>query len=156
MNTLVVYDSQYGNTERVALAIAEAFRSAGQARAVRIDPARPLDMQTVDILIAGCPTQSWRPTAPLQTFLASLSPERLRDVEIACFDTRFRQSRWLTGSAARVMARMLEKRGARLLAPPESFFVKNSEGPLDNGELERASAWAKALASAVGLQQTVP
>jgi len=40
MNTLVVYDSQYGNTERIAQAIADTLRGFGQAQAVRVDPAR--------------------------------------------------------------------------------------------------------------------
>jgi hypothetical protein len=30
-----------------------------------------------------------------------------------------------------------------LIAEPEGFFVKASKGPLLEGELERASAWAK-------------
>ena len=64
---------------------------------------------------------------------------------VACFDTRFHQPRWLTGSAARVMAKQLSKMGFLLLGPSESFFVKGSEGPLEDGELERAEIWALAL-----------
>ena len=43
MNTLVVYDSQYGNTERIAQTIASTLRAFGQAQAVRVDAA--LDFQ---------------------------------------------------------------------------------------------------------------
>ncbi len=45
MNTMVVYDSQYGNTERIAQIIADALPAFGQAQAVRVDPARPVSLQ---------------------------------------------------------------------------------------------------------------
>ena len=61
---------------------------------------------------------------------------------VACFDTRFHKPRWLTGSAARFMAKRLSKMGFLLLGPSESFFVKGKEGPLEDGELERAEIWA--------------
>jgi hypothetical protein len=32
------------------------------------------------------------------------------------------------------------------VAPPESFFVNGKEGPLVEGELDRATAWAESLA----------
>src|SRR5262249_20859925 len=50
MNALVVYDSQFGNTERIARAVAEALGTPGQARAARIDPAYPVELQGVDLL----------------------------------------------------------------------------------------------------------
>jgi flavodoxin len=155
MNTLVVYDSQYGNTERVAQAIADALRAVGQVLAIRVDPAHPIELQGVDMLIVGCPTQGWRPTAPLQSFLENVSSERLRGVRVACFDTRFRLPGWITGSAARVMARKLQQRGIPQVAPPESFFVKGGQGPLHSGELERAASWAQVLVKAVEAPQPV-
>ena len=62
MNALVVYDSQYGNTERIAQAIADTLGEFGEARAVRLDPGQPVESQGVDMFIVGCPTQGWRPT----------------------------------------------------------------------------------------------
>jgi flavodoxin len=153
MDTLVVYDSQYGNTQRIAEAIADAMSVFGQSRAVRADPALPLELQGVDLLIVGCPTQGWRPTPAISTVLQKGAPEQLRGVAVACFDTRFRMPRWLTGSAARVMGRMVAQQGATLLVPPESFFVQGREGPLLSGELKRAYAWAQALAKASNVPQ---
>jgi hypothetical protein len=31
------------------------------------------------------------------------------------------------------------------VAPPEGFIVKGREGPLKDGELERAAGWAKGI-----------
>jgi len=155
MNTLVIYDSQFGNTERIAQAIAEALRADGLAQALRFDPARPIELQGLDLLVVGSPTQGWRPTPAIQSWLASLTAERLRGVGVACFDTRFKKPRWLTGSAAQVIARRFRKQGAALLVPPESFFVQSTQGPLVVGELERAARWAQALVNASVMPQPV-
>jgi flavodoxin len=155
MNTVVVYDSRYGNTERIARTIADALRASGTAQAVHIDPSHPVRLQGVEMLIVGCPTQGWRPTRATQSFLAGLSPAQLRGVAVACFDTRFHKARWLTGSAAAVMARQFGRMGVTLLAPTESFFVQATEGPLESGELERAATWARMLASEVDAPHSV-
>jgi flavodoxin len=155
MNSLVVYDSQYGNTERVAQTIAEALSAFGKARMVRASVAPAVDLEGVDLLILGCPTQGWRPTPTMRTFLENTSAAQTRSLAIACFDTRFHRPRWLTGSAAHVMAGKLRQAGVRLAAPPESFFVAATEGPLEPGELERATAWARAVASSVAPPQPI-
>jgi flavodoxin len=142
---LVLYDSQYGNTERVAQVIADTLGEVGAARALGLDPGQRVELAGVDMFIVGCPTQGWRPTPTIQSFLEEASPERLRTLAVACFDTRFRLPRWMTGSAARVMARKLQEKGVSLLVPPESFFVKGMQGPLHGGELERAATWARTL-----------
>ena len=146
MNTLVVYDSQFGNTERIAQAIADTLRAFGQARAVRVDPGHPVSFQGVDLLIVGCPTQGFRPTPAMLSLLEKVSPALLSGLAVVCFDTRFRGRLWKR-SAAVVMARQLRTMGVEPLVPPESFFVKamKKEGPLLDGEVERATTWARML-----------
>ena len=146
MNALVVYDSQYGNTERIALAITEALRPLGQARLACAGDGANAELRDADILILGCPTQGWRPTVKTLAFLDGIPLERLRDLSIACFDTRFHKARWLTGSAARVLAQRIERLGGAMIVPPESFFVLGTEGPLERGEPYRAAAWARSIA----------
>ncbi len=153
MNTLVLYDLQYGNTERIAQAIADAMGAFGPVRAVRVDPSQKFDGDGLELLMVGCPTQGWNTTRVMRAFLQTLAPEQLSDIGVACFDTRFHKPRWLTGSAAKVMHRMFRRMGVVPLAPPESFFVEGSEGPLERGELERAAAWAQALARAAQAAQ---
>lgn len=145
MNMLILFDSQYGNTERIAQAMADSLHSFGQVRVERVDKAQPGDLGDLDLLVLGCPTQGWRETAAMRAFLASLSSAVMRGLVVACFDTRFHKPRWLTGSAAWGMAKRLRKMGCLLLGPPESFFVKGGEGPLEDGELERAEIWALTL-----------
>jgi flavodoxin len=143
MNTFVIYDSQYGNTERIAQAIADTLRAFGQAQAVHVDPAQPVSFQGVDLLILGSPTQGFRPTLAMHSFLGTISSQSLRSLAVACFDTRFRGRLWKSSAAPR-MAGQLRTLGVEPVAPPESFFVKamRKDGPLLAGEVERAASWA--------------
>lgn len=145
LNTLVVYDSQFGNTEQVARAIAQTLSAYGSARAERVDKAHPGDIWDIHLLILGSPTQGWRATPAMQAFLNRIPSDLLHGVAVACFDTRFDRASWLTGSAAQRIAKALKKWGVPLIAPPESFFVQTTEGPLQVGELSRAEHWAEAL-----------
>jgi flavodoxin len=153
MNTLVVYESQFGNTEKVAVTVAGALRAFGQAQAVRVDPAQPIELQGVDMLVVGGPTQNRGATSGIRSFLAAIPPKLLRNLPVACFDTRLRQPHWLVGSAAGALAKTLEKMGVSPVVPAESFLVSGQKGPLVSGELERAAAWAQSLGRANGTTQ---
>ena len=148
MNTLVVYDSQYGNTERLARIIAHTLRIFGEAHAARVDPYHIFKTEGLDMLIVGSPTQAFSPTHEMQSFLREISPPVLRGISVACLDTRFRGRVW-KHSAAPYMDRQLRAKGIETLVAPESFFVKamKKEGPLLDGEMERAVNWA------LGIQQ---
>jgi flavodoxin len=146
MQMLVIYDSQFGNTERIAQAIASTLRASGEVQAMRVDPTHPVEPRAGELLILGSPTQGWRPTQAMQTFLAKLATSAvLGELAVAYFDTRFHKPGWLTGSAAKRMAGTLRKSGVAPLLPPESFFVTSTQGPLEDGEAERAAQWAVAL-----------
>jgi len=138
MKALVVYDSTYGNTEKIAQAIGEAIA----AQVLRVTEANPSDLKGFDLLIVGSPTHGGRPTPAIQD-LFKASPA-LKGINVAAFDTRH-VSKWtlLFGYAAPRIARSLKGNGGALLASPEGFFVLGTEGPLKEGELERAAAWAK-------------
>ena len=49
------------------------------------------------------------------------------------------------GYAANAMAKALLKNGGNLRVLPEGFLVTGEQGPLKEGELERAAEWAKQL-----------
>jgi flavodoxin len=142
MNALVVYDTQYGDTELVAQAIAGALGAHGEVRLILVGAAGPHGLDGGDLLVLGCPTQRHGPTPAFEALLDRLPPERVRGLPAAAFDTRYRMNRLLSGSAARSIARRLRGMGARLVAPPESFFVAGREGPLEEGELARSARWA--------------
>lgn len=148
MNALVVYDSVFGNTEQVAQAIAAAL----QTTAVPVGQVAPDQLEGLDLLIVGSPTRGFRPTEDTSQLLNALAKNHLAGVGVAAFDTRidlatidssvFRFIVDKGGYAANTIAKALDKKGSRLLASPEGFLVTGEQGPLKDGELERAAAWA--------------
>jgi flavodoxin I len=142
MKVLVVYDSVYGNTEQIARAIGGAI--AGDVRVIRAGDASPADLEGIDLLIAGAPTQGGRPSPAMQGFLKEVTESVVRGVGIATFDTRI-SAKWvgIFGYAAGKIAKNLEKKGGNIILKPEPFFVKGTQGPLKEGELERAAGWAQ-------------
>jgi flavodoxin I len=145
MDILVIYDSTYGNTKEIAQAIADALAEAASVRLLRANKVQPSDLQGVDLLVLGCPTHRQRPTSAIQAFLESIPATSLSEISAAAFDTRYHKPRLLTGSAARRVAKHLRKAGASVEVPAQSFFVVSREGPLEEGELERAAAWARQI-----------
>ena len=152
MKALIVYDSLYGNTEKIAKAIGGAI--TGDVRVLRIGEANPSELESIDFLVVGSPTQGFRPTKLVQTFIESIPRDSLKGIDVAAFDTRMpaadvgmglRLLMKMGGYAAPRMANALKKKGGNLAVPPEGFFVKDKEGPLKKGELERAVNWSKAI-----------
>jgi flavodoxin len=117
---------------------------------------RPEQMGELSLLVVGSPTRAFRPSPAVSAFLRVLPKGSLRGVKAAAFDTRIATSdiksaplRFimnLFGYAAKPIASKLAKKGAELIALPEGFLVGDKEGPLKDGELDRATAWAKQIA----------
>lgn len=145
MRLVLAADSTYGNTRRVAEAIADGW-SVGPHDPPT--PIRDLDARRLDseaLLVVGAPTHAHGVAPTTWTALERIPSDRFHDLRVATFDTRYDRSRWLTGSAAHDLEKALVARGARSVAPPESFFVVGRDGPLESGELERARAWGARL-----------
>jgi flavodoxin len=151
MDTLVVYDSKFGNTEKIALKISETLGEYGPSRALRVTEFTNDALRGIDLLVLGCPTQAWHSTPNMQTLVKALDQQEPQGLAIAEFDTRLDKPRWLTGSAAKLMAKQLKQVGVPIMQP-ESFLVTGTEGPLGPGELERAADWARELRAAFQLQ----
>jgi flavodoxin I len=146
MKALIVYDSVYGNTEKIAKAMAEAIAPLGEAKVLRVGEANPSELESFDLLIMGSPTHAGRPTSAVQDFLNKVTQQSLRGIKAAAFDTRVTSKfAKIFGNAAGRMGGHITKKGGVLIASPENFFVTGREGPLKEGELERAAAWAKGI-----------
>jgi flavodoxin len=147
VKALVVYDSAYGNTEKIAQAIGAAI--GDDVPVVRVEQADLSKLETADLLIAGAPTYGGRPREPMQNWLKQIGSGALEGRNVAAFDTRLAW-RWvrLFGFAAGRIASSLEAKGGKLAMPGEGFIVDGGPGPLKEGELERAAEWAKEVVAA--------
>lgn len=145
MKTLIIYDSEYGNTQQIAQAIAQAFKAHGDVRlATAVEVGAP-SLQGVDLLLIGGPTQMHGLSPTMRTLLDKLPVQALRNLPVATFDTRFRMAAVISGSAGQAIAHKLERNKAKLLLPAKSFFVTGREGPLEEGELENATCWVTTI-----------
>ena len=159
MKMLVIYDSIFGNTEQIARAIGNALGGQEDVGILRAGDVRPEQLTSLELLLVGSPTRAFRPTGAIKQLLRRIPRAGLKGVRVAAFDTgistsdidssvgRFFVNRF--GYAARPISDMLRKKGGELVVPPEGFFVKGAEGPLKEGELERAAAWAKKIGDRV-------
>jgi flavodoxin I len=146
MKALVVYDSVYGNTEKIARAIGEAIAPSGEVKVLRAGEANPSELTSIELLIVGSPTHGGRPTPAIQDLLNKVAQASLKGINVAAFDTRSQAKlARVFGNAAGRIAGHLTKKGGVLVVSPEGFLVTGTKGPLKEGELERAAAWAKGI-----------
>jgi flavodoxin len=159
MKALVIYDSQFGNTEKIAQAIRDKLETEVRTALVRAAEITPDYVVSADLLVIGSPTQRFHATELVADLLKGRT---LQNVRAAAFDTRFdmaevesrvlRMAVKVAGDSAYAAPRIaseLEKAGATLVVEPEGFIVEGTEGPLRAGELERAAEWAARILAAL-------
>lgn len=158
MRGLVVYDSVYGNTEKIAEAISSGIAISNEVETLHVKRVDHKAIKSFDLLVVGSPTHGGRPTPDVQAFLNKIGESALYGVQVAAFDTRFSAKdqniglRFLMraiGYAADKIARKLKALGGQLVLSAEGFIVIDREGPLKEGELERAAEWGKSINTAV-------
>ena len=166
MAAVVVFESIYGNTREVANAVAAGL--GGDTVVAAVGDVDEAALTETELVVVGGPTHMHGLATSMSRKMAVKGAEEDSDVELdpaaksergvrdwladlggggaaAAFDTRIDKSPALTGSAARGIAKRLRRRGFTVVADPESFFVDDAEGPLVEGELERARAWGASL-----------
>lgn len=152
MKTVIIYDSMYGNTKKVAEAIGESL--PGEVLILLPKEVKLSALKNIDLLIVGSPTHGGRPTPALEVFLNNIPAGGLAGIRVAAFDTRFAQEEQSIGLrilmtvirfAAERIAKTLKTKGGTFVGKPEGFIVEDKEGPLKKGELARAGSWAKKM-----------
>lgn len=167
MKALVVYESMFGNTAEVARSIAQTLAATMDVELCDVNdtPADPASSH--DLIVAGGPTHAFSMSRTatrtdavsqgaeggkvdfgLREWLNRI-PANSQASSLATFDTRVTKVRHLPGSAARSAAKVGRKHGLATCAAPESFYVEDVNGPLLEGEAERASEWARSLSTLV-------
>ena len=124
---MVIYDSKFGNTEKIANALAEGMKSNGLAAdCTRIDNVDPAKLVEYDILAIGAPTHAFGISIPMKDFLKRLENVNLRGKKGFAFDTRI--GNLLAGSAAKGIEKKLEALQVTIIRPRTSAKIKATEG----------------------------
>lgn len=149
MKSLIVYDSLYGNTRTIAQTIADVMQ--GEANLKYVGDVDVSELGDYDLLIVGAPTHGGGISDQAKEMLDQIQESALAGTKVAAFDTRL-TNKWILifGVAAPKIAKRLVKNGGELVVPGEGFFVTGGEGPLKDGEVERAQAWAESILNALG------
>lgn len=150
MNAVVIYFSQFGNTRMLAESMVEAMTVAmGSSGTVRVAGAEQLDSDALagaDLVVMGVPTHRMNLPEAVRPVLDALPRRALKGKVVAAFDTSYRMNALLSRfTAAKRLDRQLRKLGGKRLVAPETFIVEGREGPLEEGEVERAQQWAESI-----------
>lgn len=166
MRALIVYESLWGNTEQVARGVAAGLQDVMTVDVVEVGAAPVAPADDVGLLVVGGPTHAFsmsrpdtRAEAARQGATHTGSGTGIREwIEalpkvgdgplVASFDTRVDKVRRLPGSAARKAGKLLRRLGYGQVLAPESFYVAAVEGPLLDGEVDRARAWGGRVGAA--------
>ncbi len=150
MNILVIYDSYFGNTERIALAIKDSISEKNHVTIKKISDFIDKDLAGIELIVIGSPTRAFRPTEAISKFLKKIDVKKYKWI---AFDTGVNpdliNAKFLKfmvkifGYAVSNMAKIIKKSGGRMLLEPETFFVIGNEGPLVKGEIDRFHKWLK-------------
>jgi flavodoxin len=134
---LVVYDSMFGNTEKVAKALAAGLGSGEvDVGVVKVDSVKFDELGGVDLLCVGCPVHAWNMSKPMKEFLERLKTvEGLSGKKAFAFDTKAKSR--LAGGAGGKIESKLKDLGFTIVRHSESAIVKGREGPLEEGAEER-------------------
>lgn len=127
-------------------------------KVVKATDLNPDDLLNLDVLVIGSPVHGGRASENMLKFFSTLKTDTLKGVKVAAFDTRFEKNSHgvglkmvmsMLGFAAGKILGILENKGATRILDPEGFFVTGKEGPLKEGEIDRAKEWGREIAGKV-------
>lgn len=155
MKALILYESFYGNTRKIAYAIAKGMSQQVICSVLQVNQVTSSQIKNIDFLVAGSPTIGFHLSPALYKLIDSLPLKFLAGMKIAAFDTRIisdistysAQPVYIScyAHSANLIADKLVEKGGQLVALPQGFLVHTPKGPLMDGELHRATLWGALL-----------
>lgn len=133
MTNLVIYDSKFGNTKKVAEVVARVIN----AKILSVADATSHDIANIDLLIIGSPTHGGHMTQKFLGFFDQLPRKVFDAIKVASFDTRLSEKyqnfalRLLIktiGYAATRIRDSLKERGVYLLSRQSVLSSKTGRG----------------------------
>lgn len=153
MNTLIVYDSFFGNTEKVANKLYEILSKSQKTKLAHVSEAQNLNIEKYDLIVVGSPTRYYNPTPAITAFVREL---KTVSVNVAFFDTRLdAEGHWLMGPMEKIfkfasdtMEILVRNTKAKQMISSLGVYVTGTEGPIARNAMKDVEKWAKLLTSA--------
>jgi menaquinone-dependent protoporphyrinogen IX oxidase len=152
MKGIVVYDTSYGNTKKIAETLAETMKEPGiEVDLFYVKDVKKLSGKDYDFLVLGSPTKFGTMSFTIKFFLGKVKSEEWMNKSFAAFDTenpenieqaRIQKKEW---SAAEKIAEKLREKKMNQLLPVLKALVLGQKGPLVEGEIERTKDYAREL-----------
>jgi flavodoxin len=139
MQGIVVYQSKFGNSRKVAEAIGEGLQLAGhQVTVEKAGSFKELDPE-LDFIVLGGPTRAARAYGPIKRLAKKLPGQAWSGKPFATFSTGASMyGKKPSVQASERLAEILRGKGLEPLAEPFKAGVEDMSGPLADGELDRA------------------
>ena len=154
MKGIIVYDTSYGNTKKIAETLAETLKEPGiEVDLFYVKDVKKLSGKDYDFLVLGSPTKFGTMSFTIKFFLNKVKDEEWMSKSFAAFDTenpenveqaRLQKKEW--SAAEKIAAKLKEKKMSQLL-PVLKALVLGQKGPLVEGEVERTKDYARQLAA---------
>ena len=135
-HAIVIYDSKFGNTEKIARSFAGGLQMSGiDTTCIITNDVRTESLKDYDFIAIGAPTQMFTASKPMKDFLLRLEGAQGLEGKYAfAFDTKFASR--LSRSASKFIEKTLKELGMEIARPRQSAIVDKTEGPFENGEEE--------------------
>ncbi len=153
MKGVVIYDTSYGNTKKIAETIAGTLAESGlEANLYYVKDVKKLSGKDYDFFVLGSPTKFGTMSFTVKSFLGKVKSEEWVNKPFATFDTenpenieqsKIQNKEW---SAAEKIAEKLREKQMVQLLPVLKAQVIGQKGPLVEGEVERTRDYAKQMA----------
>jgi len=147
---IVVYESKYGNTKRVAETIIEGMNEIERIEAVLKEPKHmePTEVLDYDVILIGSPNHIGGPTRGIKKFIDKLGKIGLEEKVGSVFDTYLGRD---FNKAVRKMEKRINDKvpGLKLITPGLSIKVGGMKGPIAEGELPKCKEFGKKLATQI-------
>jgi len=149
VKAIVIYESKYGNTKRVAEAIVEGIREVQGVETV-LNELEKVDFNKIaeyDVILIGSPNHYGGPTENVWEFIDKLEKLNLDGKRFAVFDTYL--GKGFFEKAAKKMEKRINEKvpGLKQIGPMLSIAVQGSKGPIVEGELPKSKEFGKKIAT---------
>lgn len=147
MKGAVIYSSKYGNTRKVAEEIARGLAEAGQEAEVL--EAKKLELPAdLDFVVVGSPTRMGKMEGSVKKFIKKGIPGGYEGKPFAAFGCGFKaDAEKGKKQSAEDIDEALTEKGLSQACAPLKVGVEGMEGPLGEGDLEKAFQFGKDLGS---------